>query len=222
MTTTPRVLDLFSGLGGWSAPWRAAGAQVVTLDFAPRFGADHVRDILTVGDLAELERSEPFGVILASPPCEAFSVAAMGRNWRRSADGGIAGPKHPDAELGLAIAAHTFALVDAYVTRALFQRERRVAYVIENPIGALRVAPCARLRRDRVSTWYCRWGETRAKPTDLWTNLGGPWPMCHAGAADHERAPRGARTGTQGIRTAAARSLIPAALAREVMRRATV
>lgn len=34
-----KVLDLFSGLGGWSNCWREAGHEVETLDLDPRFGA---------------------------------------------------------------------------------------------------------------------------------------------------------------------------------------
>jgi hypothetical protein len=210
------VLDLYSGLGttsakgGWGQPWREAGHTVVTLDFDPKFGADHVLDILTVHDLAALERDgQRFDVVLASPPCEGFSVAAMGKNWERSADGRIAGPKHPRAELAMRIARHTFDLIDAYAPKA---------YLVENPIGALRVMGFVGQRTDRRSTWYCRWGETRAKPTDIWTNIWGPggsraWPVCRQGGPDHEPAPRGSKTGTQGLPNAAERSLIPAALA---------
>ena len=215
MTYRLRVLDLFAGLGGWHAGFRDRGyTDITTLDSGVDgdFAVDFKNDILDVRDLAELEGGGGrFDVILASPPCTAFSVAAMGKNWERTSDGrGIKGPKHPRAELGMRVASHTFALIDAYAPRY---------YVVENPIGALRVMPFVLSRRDRRSTWYCQWDDRRpgialprAKPTDLWTNLRGDFPVCRQGGDDHEAAPRGAKTGTQGLKDAAHRSLIPYAL----------
>lgn len=203
------VLDLFAGVGGWSAAFRERGHHVTTLDLERRFGADHVRDILTVADLAELERAGRFDVVLASPPCEGFSVAAMGKNWLRSADGTIAGPKHERAALAIRIAAHTFRLIDEYAARGPLRA------VVENPIGAMRVTVTAPERFVLRPTWQCQWGETRAKPTDLWTlDYFGQLPMCRSGASDHVSAPRGSRTpgSTQGERSTAERARIPYAL----------
>ena len=45
-----------------------------------------------------------------------------------------------------------------------------------------RLAP----RPPTLTTWYCRWGMPYAKPTDLWTNIGGDWPACHNGNPDHD------------------------------------
>ena len=210
-----RVLDLFSGLGGWSGPAKARGHEVVTLDFDPKFGADHVLDITMVRDLADLERSGPFDIIFASPPCEAFSTGSIGRHW----GGGhrAYSPKTPQAAVALAVMQQTFALIDNYL-----REHPRTRYVIENPRGVMRkLAP----RPPTDTTWYCQWGETRAKPTDLWTNMNlytaGYWPKCRNGGTDHDAQSRyywkrkmlGQTGGTQGLKDAATRALIPVRLA---------
>ena len=74
---------------------------------------------------------------------------------------------------------------------------------------------------EQRTVWYCHFGETHAKPTDLWggfpPSLELPIP-CHAAddghsttccCRDHEPAPRGAKTGTQGKGNAANRAVIP-------------
>lgn len=49
------------------------------------------------------------------------------------------------------------------------------------------------------------------KPTDIFTNHPDPQfkPMCHNGDSCHEKAPRGSKTGTQGLKNAMLRSKIP-------------
>lgn len=185
-----KVLDLFSGLNGWGAAFRDRGHAVTTLDLEPKFGADLQLDILNLNGLGTWD------VILASPPCETFSVASIGHHWgggRRAYE-----PKTPEAIVGLAIARKTFELIEKAAPRY---------YVIENPRGVLRKL----IGRTPVTTWACRWGVTQAKPTDLWTNLTGDWPTCHNGNADHAPAPRGSKTpgSTQGYQGAATRALIP-------------
>lgn len=56
------------------------------------------------------------------------------------------------------------------------------------------------------------------KPTDIWTNahFWKPKPMCKNGMPCHVAAPRGSRTGTQGIGTYKDRSRIPSALFEEI------
>lgn len=189
-----RVLDLFAGPPphGWSAAFRDRGHNVTTLDWESRFGADIQLDIRQLRGLGK------FDVILASPPCETFSVASIGHHW--TGGRGAYVPKTPRTCDGLAIMRKTFALIE---------EAGPAYYVIENPIGVMRqVAP----RRPTAQTWFCQWGDARAKPTDLWTNVPILFPTCRNGAADHERAPRGAKTGTQGLRDAAERGRIPYAL----------
>jgi hypothetical protein len=63
----------------------------------------------------------------------------------------------------------------------------------------------------RYTITYCQYGDTRMKPTDIWTNHPDPQfrPMCKNGDSCHESAPRGAKTGTQGMSGHITRSMIP-------------
>ena len=63
----------------------------------------------------------------------------------------------------------------------------------------------------RYTVTYCQYGDKRMKPTDIWTNHPFPnfKPMCKNGSPCHVAAPRGARTGTQGLKGSALRSQIP-------------
>jgi hypothetical protein len=126
-------------------------------------------------------------VILASPPCTAFSVMRIGRNWNHDHT-----PKNDTARLGLRLLEATLAII----------READPAYfVIENPMGKMRRMPqLAGLDHRHVT--YCQYGETRMKPTDLWGGFPPSLvlaPPCKQGATCHEAAPRGSRTGTQGL-----------------------
>lgn len=211
-----RVLDLFCGLKGWSAPFAERGHEVVTLDLHPRFAPTIAGDVLEVSadDIVAAFGGRRPDVVLASPPCETFSVASIGHHWDREPDGTLV-PKTAAAVVGKAVAARAVSLV----------RELSPAFaVVENPRGALRklgIVPA-----QPTTVWYCHYGETRAKPTDLWglpfPPSFVPEPECHANRGDHpdgcccrdhEAAARGARTGTQGIGTYSDRSLIPYALA---------
>lgn len=206
-----KVLDLFAGYGGWSNCWREAGHEVFSVDIDPTFDVDLHADIL---DLEPADLPWQPDVILASPPCETFSVASIGTHW----GGGHRAyePRTEAAKRGIAMVERTVALILATVPRHA---------LIENPRGVLRKV----YRRPDQTVWYCHYGDSRAKPTDLWTFGMGHWlprPPCHNRNAkhyegcccrDHEAAPRGAKTGTQGIGSYADRSVIPEELAREIL-----
>jgi len=179
-----KVLDLFSGLEGWSQPFRDHGHETFTLDMDPRFNADLQADILSVSAFDFPWRPD---IILASPPCEGFSVMVIGKNWYH--DGS---PKTDKARLSLRLVAKTRKLIDEMNPRF---------FVIENPRAKLRVLPIMDGLERRTVT-YCQYGERRMKPTDLW---GGFPPSflslsaCKNGDPCHVRAVRGSRTGTQGM-----------------------
>ncbi len=73
-----------------------------------------------------------------------------------------------------------------------------------------------------ILTHNCKYGDNRAKPTDIWTNSTSwvPRKVCHNGNPDchHERAPRGSKTGTQGRKDSYNRSKIPHELCLEILR----
>lgn len=193
-----KILDLFAGIGGEQrrSKIEARGHEYVTLDIEPHFDCTITADILTqsaasLGD---------FDFVWASPPCETFSVASIGHHW----GGGSRQyqPKTAHAVLSQKIVEHTKAL--------LLEMKPRKGWLMENPRGVLRKLPCV-AGLPRVTVTYCRYGDTRMKPTDLWGSVPHrtPRPMCHNGNSDHEAAPRGAKTGTQGIKGAAERAIVP-------------
>ena len=72
----------------------------------------------------------------------------------------------------------------------------------------------------RHTVTYCQYGDNRMKPTDIWTNYENPnfKPMCKNGMSCHDSAPRGSRSGTQGIKGKKDRSLIPKELCEYIVK----
>lgn len=199
-----KVLDLFSGLKGWSSAFKDRGHEVVTLDIETKFNPDIVVDILKWNP-ESLDGWKP-DIVLASPPCTAFTVMTIGRNWTPPPDNQ---PKTEAAKLGLALLDRTI-----WVIKYLSPRW----FIIENPRAKMRTMPqLADMERRTVT--YCQYGEKRMKPTDLWSSR---WPKelilhppCRNGDNCHVRAPRGSTTGTQGTKSAIA-AKIPYALSLDV------
>ncbi len=74
------------------------------------------------------------------------------------------------------------------------------------------------LKRHTVT--YCQYGDDRMKPTDIWTNSKSwiPKQMCKNGDACHVPAPRGSKTGTQGLKGSIDRSVVPEKLIEEIFK----
>lgn len=204
-----KVLELFAGSRSIGKVADRLTFEVYSSDIEQFGGIDYVVDILDF-DVTKI----PFkpDIIWASCPCTAFSVAAIGKNWTKVGDDYI--PKNPRAEFGLKLVQKTLEIIEHFNPTYFF---------IENPRGMLRKMPImADLPRQGVT--YCQYGDTRMKPTDIWTNSTRwiPRPMCKNGDPCHVAAPRGSKTGTQGLKGAYERSKIPEDLCYEILKSCTI
>lgn len=191
-----QTLELFAGTCSFSKAAQTRGMQTFTSDFDASFNTDYTVDIMQF-DINKLPYKP--NVIWASPPCETYSVASIGRHWNKDRT-----PKTPQAVEGERRILKTLAIIDEL---------KPDIFIIENPRGMLRkMSYMQSLYRYTVT--YCQYGDTRMKPTDLWSNRGDLIfkPACKNGMPCHISAPRGSRTGTQGIKTYKDRSRIPEAL----------
>ena len=149
----------------------------------------------------------PFSVdfLWASPPCESFSVASIGHHWNVDNT-----PKTEAAEQGMNQVKKTLEII---------QELKPKYWIIENPRGKLRKLPFMQ-GFHRYTVTYCQYGDTRMKPTVLWSNIPDLElkPMCKNGMPCHVAAPRGSSTGTQGIKTYKDRSRVPAELCESIIK----
>lgn len=202
-----KILDLFAGLRGWSMWAEQQGHDVVAIDNDPKFNDVQHGDINDIPEVLRILGGWRPDLILASPPCEGFTVMNIGKNWYH--DGR---PKTDRARQ---------ALVNVRSTLDLIRLFQPYYWVIENPRGKLRALDVMSPFERRTVT-YCQLGETRMKPTDLWggfpPSLVLPSP-CKNGDPCHVAAPRGSRTpgSVQGQKNAPDRAKIPALLAELVI-----
>lgn len=205
------VVEVCSGTESLARVLRERGHEVFTVDIDPGLNPDLAKDVLSLcpEDLPEKFRKPDF--MFAGFPCETFSVASLGHHWTGGKRAYV--PKTESCVRGMAIMNACLELRKTLQARF---------WGFENPRGVARVIierdhPEVHAGRHTVS--YCRYGDDRMKPTDIWTNI--PWiprPMCKNGNLDchHERAPRGAKTGTQGRKGAMERGKYPRELCVEL------
>ena len=205
-----KVLELFSGTGVLSAAFRERGHGTLTVDWEESHKPDLKADIgtITADDIIRL-----FGrpdVIWASPDCTTYSVMCISRHR----DG--VKPKSEYATQCDRVNAHVCDLIRELKPKAWF---------VENPVGMLRKMPFILELMDdtggkRHTVTYCQYGERRQKPTDIFTNHPDPQfrPPCRRGDKCHDAAPRGSKTGTQGLRGKLERAKLPDELCRHVVR----
>lgn len=209
-----KVLELFAGSRSIGNVADELGYEVFSVDVKDFDGIDLVKDIeyLETKDI-------PFipDIIWASPPCTTYSIAAISHHRNN----GI--PKTDFAKKSDILVQNTLQIIQYFSIK-----NNNLKWYIENPRGYLRKMEFMK-GLPRVTVWYCTYGDKRAKPTDIWSNniynpLFNPtgWKPrneCFNGNKDchHEAAPRGSRTGTQGLKNNYERSKIPYELCKEIL-----
>tara|TARA_R100001443_G_scaffold113188_1_gene127559 strand:- start:427 stop:1059 length:633 start_codon:yes stop_codon:yes gene_type:complete len=204
-----RVLELFAGSRSIGKVAEELGHQVFSVDVKDFEKIDLVKDIefLTKEDI-------PFipDMIWASPPCTTYSIAAISHHR----DNGK--PKTDFAAKSDRLVLNTFELIKELNPKFWY---------IENPRGYLRKMDFMK-GIPKKTVWYCRYGNKSAKPTDIWSNNiyslfnpngWNPRAICFNGNINchHEEAPRGSKSGTQGIKGNYERSKIPYELCKEIL-----
>lgn len=214
-----KVLELFAGTRSIGKAFEARKHEVFSVDWDKHFeNIDYCGDVMTLtADYIE----ENFGlpdVVWASPDCTTFSIAAISHHRWRDPETGRLHPKSDYAKSCDEVDQHVLCLIDELNRRRLVKDMSPLIYFIENPRGAMRKMEWMQ-NRPRYTVTYCQYGDTRMKPTDIWTNHPDPKfkPMCKNGDPCHTRAPRGAKTGTQGLRGSRERSVIPTMLCEHIV-----
>ncbi len=201
------MLELFAGSKSFSKVSEKNNCKTYTTDIYPFKNINQVCDVFNL-DFKKIIKD--FGVpdiIWASPPCTYFSVSSIGKHWNKDHT-----PKTKEAEFGISIIKQTKKIIDYFKNL-----NKELIYIIENPRGKLRKLNLLNDMNIHTVT-YCQYGDTRMKPTDLWSNINlNLKPVCKNGDDCHESAPRGSRTGTQGLSNDFERSKIPEQLCFDIL-----
>lgn len=205
-----RVLELFAGTRSIGKAFEKHGHKVYSIEWDKDFeNIDWYEDIGKITAQDVIDRFGHPDVIWASPDCTSFSIAAISHHRRKNLDTGNLDPVSDYAKFCDNVDQHVLDLI----------RELKPKYwFIENPRGGMRKMTWMQ-GLPRYTVTYCQYGDTRMKPTDIWTNHPDPKfkPPCHNGDPCHEPAPRGSKTGTQGLKGSIDRSRIPDKLCEHIV-----
>ena len=201
------LLELFAGHRCIGIEAEKLNFNVFSVDWKP------YKNINLVKDIEFLQADEiPFipDVIWASPDCTTYSIAQAGYHRKGQK------PLTEYAVKSDRINIKLWELIDFYS-----KLNPDLTYFIENPMGLMRKMDFT-LFKQKTTIWYCRYGDFRAKPTDIWTNSikWKPRPPCSNNNkfCQHERCPRSSdNTGTIKLKKEA-RSYIPEQLCIEILK----
>ena len=204
------MLELFAGTRSIGRAFESRGHEVYSVEWDKKF--DDIDLYADIGTITAEQILNDFGhpdVVWMSPDCTSFSIAAISHHRRRNEETGNLDPVSDYAKFCDTVDQHCLDLIRELKPRF---------YFIENPRGGMRKMTWMQ-GIPRYTITYCRYGDTRMKPTDIWTNHPYPQfkPPCRNGSPCHQAAPRGSKTGTQGLQNAIERSRIPDKLCQHIV-----
>jgi len=209
-----KLLELFAGSRSVGTAAQKLGFEVFSVDWT------NYENIYLVIDIEDLTANDiPFipDIIWASPDCTTYTIAAISHHR----NGTI--PISDYAKKCDRVNQNFIGLIYYYL-----KINSDLKFFIENPRGMFRKMPFV-IDFERATVCYCKYGDDRMKPTDIFTNNlvnlfkdegWKPMPMCYNGnkKCHHEAAPRGSKTGTQGKDNHYERSRIPEKLCNEILK----
>lgn len=202
-----KILELFAGTRSIGKAFEELGHEVYSIEWNKDFeNINWYADISMIKASDILERFGKVDVVWASPDCTTYSIAAISHH-REKVEGNL-NPKSDYAK---------FCDLTNINVLKLIEELKPKYYFIENPRGGMRKMNFMK-GLPRYTVTYCQYGDSRMKPTDIWTNHPNPGfkPMCKNGSPCHVSAPRGSKTGTQGLKNSKDRSVIPYELCRHI------
>lgn len=208
-----KVLELFAGTRSIGKSFENKGHSVFSVEWDEQH--ENINWYVDIGTITMQDIVEKFGVpdvIWASPDCTSYSVAGISHHRRKEDDGNLR-PISEYAKFCDSVNAHVINLIKEFL-----EINPNMLYFIENPRGGMRKMNFMK-NLPRYTIGYCSYGDTRQKPTDIWSNHPDPKfkPLCKPGSPCHVAAPRGSRTGTQSLKNAKERSRIPNQLCNHIV-----
>nr|UWG19980.1 MAG: C-5 cytosine-specific DNA methylase [Bacteriophage sp.] len=204
-----KVLELFAGTRSIGKAFESRGHKVYSVEWCKDF--ENIDLYCDIGKLTAKEILDEFGtpdIIWASPDCTTYSIAAISHHRKKELNGNLS-PISEYAKFCDSVNKNMIKLISELKPKY---------YFIENPRGGLRKMDFMQ-GIPRYTVTYCQYGDIRQKPTDIFTNHPSPnfKPPCKKGATCHISAPRGSRTGTQGLKGSVERSRIPKELCNHIV-----
>ena len=205
-----KLLELFAGSRSWGKIAEELGYEVFSIDHKP---FDNIDLVIDIEDLTEDMLPWIPEVVIDGRPCTTFSLAAGGTHRIEP----NYAPRTPFAEKCDRM---NINLNNLY-------KKWGCIYYIENPRAMLRKMDYMK-GMNRTTVTYCSYKDTRMKPTDIFSNNikdifnpngWQPKQMCFNGntKCQHEPAPRGSKTGTQGLKGNYERSKVPEELCMDIL-----